>query len=196
MSARVRRPWLALSSSFALVAVVIAATGPAAAPAGGPEVYFSPRGGVEAAVVREIERARRSVLVLAYGFSNAAIARAVVEAHRRGVTVEIILDGSNETQRYSAATFLLHAGVTPLIDKRHAIFHNKVVVIDESTVLTGSFNFTRAAEESNAENLIILRDPSLAARYLENAGVHRAHAHPYTGPITRPDRAHRGAAVR
>jgi phosphatidylserine/phosphatidylglycerophosphate/cardiolipin synthase-like enzyme len=69
-----------------------------------------------------------------------------VEAHRRGVNVKAILDKSVNTRHYSSATFLEHMGVPVWIDAQHTIAHNKVMVIDDATVITGSFNFTRAAE--------------------------------------------------
>jgi phosphatidylserine/phosphatidylglycerophosphate/cardiolipin synthase-like enzyme len=72
--------------------------------------------------------------------------------------VQAVLDESNNTAKYSAATFLLHAGIPTFIDAKHAIAHNKIIIIDGRTVITGSFNFTKAAEERNAENLLILRD--------------------------------------
>ena len=91
----------------------------------------------------------------AYSFTSAPIAKALVDAHKRGVKVLAVLDKSNETDKYSAATFLSDAGMPPLIDNQHAIAHNKVMVIDSTTLLTGSFNFTKAAEEKNAENASI-----------------------------------------
>jgi phosphatidylserine/phosphatidylglycerophosphate/cardiolipin synthase-like enzyme len=51
-----------------------------------------------------------------------------------------VLDTSNQTEKYSAATFLVNAGIQTLIDDQHAIAHNKVMVIDSATVITGSFN--------------------------------------------------------
>jgi phosphatidylserine/phosphatidylglycerophosphate/cardiolipin synthase-like enzyme len=68
-----------------------------------------------------------------------------------------------------------------MIDANHAIAHNKVMVIDGETVLTGSFNFTKAAREKNAENLLIIRDPALAAKYVQNWEAHRQHSQPYVG---------------
>ena len=68
-----------------------------------------------------------------------------------------------------------------MIDANHAIAHNKVIVIDGETVLTGSFNFTKAAQEKNAENLLIIRDPALAAQYTKNWDAHRQHSQPYVG---------------
>jgi len=143
----------------------------------GWSVYFSPHGGAERAVVRAVTDARRSIFVQAYSFTNAAIAKALLDAHARGVGVELILDRSNRSARYSAYTFARNAGIPTAIDGTHQIAHNKVMIIDAATVITGSFNFTKAAEETNAENLLILRSADLAARYLANWKAHRAHAH-------------------
>src|SRR5207248_1806343 len=66
------------------------------------------------------------------------------------------------------------------IDSQHAIAHAKVMVIDDTTVITGSFNFTKAAEERNAENLLVIKDaPELAQAYEANIHEHAAHSHPY-----------------
>jgi phosphatidylserine/phosphatidylglycerophosphate/cardiolipin synthase-like enzyme len=141
------------------------------------EVFFSPRGGAERAAVRALTNAKRSVFVQAYSFTNTAIARALVDAHRRGIDVEVILDRSNRTAHYSAATFLGNAGISTAIDAAHEIAHNKIMVVDEEVVITGSFNFTNSAETRNAENLLVIRDRELAARYLANWRLHRAHSH-------------------
>jgi len=146
-----------------------------------PEVYFSPKGGCTEAVVRTISEARQTILVQAYSFTSAPIAAALVAASRKGVRVEAVLDKSNKTGKYSEADFLVNSRIPTWIDERHAIAHNKVMVIDNSTVITGSFNFTKAAEESNAENLLILRSPELPARYTANFLEHREHASPYSG---------------
>ena len=144
-------------------------------------VYFSPRGGATDAVVQELNTAKTHVLMQAYGFTSVPIAKALVEAHKRGVKILAVLDKSNETDKYSAATFLTHAGIQPLIDAQHAIAHSKVMVIDSATIITGSFNFTKKAEESNAENLLVIKDaPELVKAYEANVQAHAAHAHPYT----------------
>src|SRR5438128_1846278 len=66
---------------------------------------------------------------------------------------QVILDKSNQTDKYSAATFTQNYGFPTFIDDRHSIAHNKVIINDGHTVLTGSFNFMKQAEENNAENL-------------------------------------------
>lgn len=130
------------------------------------EVLFSPDGGITQRVVAEVGAAKKSLVVMAYSFTSAPIAEAVVTAHRRGVAVEVLLDRTQRGSRYSSADFLTRAGVAVWIDRKHPIMHNKVMVIDGATVITGSFNFTKAAEEKNAENLLVLRSPELAVRYL------------------------------
>jgi phosphatidylserine/phosphatidylglycerophosphate/cardiolipin synthase-like enzyme len=79
-----------------------------------------------------------------------------------------------------SADFVAHAGIPTLIDAKHAISHNKII-IDSKVVITGSFNFTKAAEESNAENLLVIHDPALAAKYTENWKLHAGHSEGYAG---------------
>jgi phosphatidylserine/phosphatidylglycerophosphate/cardiolipin synthase-like enzyme len=97
------------------------------------------------------------------------------------VKVEVILDKSQKREKYSSADFLANSGIPPMIDAAHGIAHNKVMVIDGETVITGSFNFTKAAEEKNAENLLVIRDKALARRYLENWQEHAQHSEVYAG---------------
>jgi len=174
---------------FAILVCLVVALGcpasqdpkPANQAAPGIEVYFSPQGGCTEAVVRALDGAKQSVYVQAYGFTSAPIAKALVDAHKRGVQVKVILDKSQRTEKYSSADFVAHAGIPVQIDAKHAIAHNKVMVIDEETVITGSFNFTKAAEESNAENLLVIHSKELVAKYLENWKKHSEHSEAYEG---------------
>src|SRR4051794_25705997 len=100
------------------------------------KAYFSPHGGCTEAVVSELGKARSSVYVAAYSFTSTEIAKALTDVKKRGVKISAILDKSNETQKYTAATFLENAGISPLIDHKHAIFHNKFMIIDGTTLLT------------------------------------------------------------
>jgi phosphatidylserine/phosphatidylglycerophosphate/cardiolipin synthase-like enzyme len=82
---------------------------------------------------------------------------------------------------YSSADFVAHAGISTFIDSAHPIAHNKIMVIDGHIVITGSFNFTKAAEEHNAENLLVIDDSALAGQYVQNWQEHRQHSAPYQG---------------
>ena len=111
------------------------------------QVCFSPGGGCTALIVHEIDAAKSEILVQAYSFTSAPIAAALVKAYKRGVIVKVILDKSQKKGGYSSATFLKNAGIQTYIDSAHAIAHNKIIIIDAETVITGSFNFTAAAEK-------------------------------------------------
>jgi hypothetical protein len=151
------------------------------------EVYFSPKGGCTAAIVKEIDAAKASIFVQAYSFTSAPIAKALTDAHKRKLKVEVILDKSQVTDKYSEADFLNNADIPTRIDSLHAIAHNKLMVIDGQVVITGSFNFTKAAEESNAENVLVIRDKALAEKYLANWEKHAEHSGRYLGKPTGAD---------
>lgn len=145
------------------------------------QVFFSPKGGCTEAVVENLNKATNTVLVQAYSFTSAPIAKALVDAEKRGVKVQVILDKSNRTANYSSADFIQRAGIPTWIDAKHAIAHNKIMVIDSHTILTGSFNFTKAAENNNAENLLVIQDADLAAKYTANWQAHLKHSEKYQG---------------
>jgi phosphatidylserine/phosphatidylglycerophosphate/cardiolipin synthase-like enzyme len=140
------------------------------------QVYFSPQGGCTEAIVNAISQAKTEILVQAYSFTSAPIAKALVDAHKRGVRVQIILDQSQRKERYSSADFTVHSGIPTYIDTAHTIAHNKVMVVDKAVIITGSFNFTRAAEEKNAENLLVIQSRDLARIYGENWEKHKEHS--------------------
>jgi phosphatidylserine/phosphatidylglycerophosphate/cardiolipin synthase-like enzyme len=144
-------------------------------------VCFTPGENCTDAIVQALGSARWTVLAQAYSFTSAPIAKALLDAHTRGVQVQVILDKSQRSDKYSSADFLANQGVPVVIDANHAIAHHKIIVIDGELVITGSFNFTNAAQEKNAENMLIIRDPVLSARYARNWGAHRQHSQPYVG---------------
>ena len=156
------------------------------------QVYFSPKGGCTEAVVKALAASKTAVYVQAFSFTSGPIARALTDAARRGVKVEVILDKSQRSERYSSADFLARAGIPVGIDAAHASAHNKVMVIDGATVITGSFNFTRAAEDLNAENLLVIRDQTLASRYTENWRAHSGHSVTYVAGEATPSGRRRG----
>jgi phosphatidylserine/phosphatidylglycerophosphate/cardiolipin synthase-like enzyme len=145
------------------------------------EVYFSPNGGCTDAIVSELDKAQSTVLVQAYSFTSYKIAKGLLDAHKRGVKLEIIPDKSQKSDQYSSADFLANSGMSVKIDSVHGIAHNKVMIIDGETIITGSFNFTKAAEENNAEELLVIHDKKLAERYTENWQEHERHSEVYVG---------------
>ena len=138
-------------------------------------VYFSPPAGAATAIVKAIDASEREVLVQAYGFTHHAIAQALVRAQQRGVTVRVLLDMKTGKSNRDVAQALEAGHVAMREDGKHAIAHNKVMVIDEAVVITGSFNFTNSAETRNAENVLILKSVDLAHTYKTQWAQHWAH---------------------
>jgi phosphatidylserine/phosphatidylglycerophosphate/cardiolipin synthase-like enzyme len=165
--------------ALALLGCLAAWSPPMSARAQQWAVYFSPGGGATEAIVRAVDKARISLYVQAYIISSSAIVKAISAAHRRGVLVKVILDQGQLTDNFSALPSLLAARVPIWIDAAHQIAHNKIMIIDGETVITGSFNFTRSAEYYNAENLLVIRDKALADRYEANFQEHLRHSQPY-----------------
>jgi phosphatidylserine/phosphatidylglycerophosphate/cardiolipin synthase-like enzyme len=135
-------------------------------------VCFTPGGTCTQDIINMLNSAKKQVLVQAYQLTSAPIADALVQAHRRGVDVEVILDktqvSNKRGQLCSPAKCLLEQGIPIWIDRKPAIAHNKVMVIDEQIVMTGSFNFSKGAQLRNAENLLILEDEAIAKAYSGN----------------------------
>lgn len=146
------------------------------------QLAFSPEGNTGTIVVQAIEHATKQILVQTFSFTHSRIARALIDAKRRGVDVQLIADEKQirimpgkQVQNIAAA------GVPTFVDSLHDSAHNKIMVIDaglpQEAVITGSFNFTHAAQFRNAENLLIFRgNPQLTQAYLNNWLRHRAHS--------------------
>lgn len=138
-------------------------------------VYFTPPASAAAAIVKAIDASEREVLVQAYGFTHNAIAQALIRAHQRGVKVRVLMDQKTQTSNRYVIALLQDADMAVRQDGKHAIAHNKVMVIDQAVVITGSFNFTNSAETRNAENVLILKSPDLALQYRLQWQNHWAH---------------------
>lgn len=133
---------------------------------------FAPSGDALALVIAAIDQAHRSIHMAAYVLTSADVARALVRAKKRGVTVQVLLDwkanlGEDARVARHAIGILCNAGIAVRTVDAYPIFHDKYLVIDRQTVQTGSFNYTYSAAYRNAENvLVVWNAPALAARYL------------------------------
>lgn len=137
------------------------------------QVFFSPQDDIQGAIVHELNSAKLQVLVQAYLLTDNKIADALIAAHRRGVDVQVLLDAERDKTKSSDGRRLFDAGVTVRLEKIYGSAHNKVMIIDKKTVLTGSYNFTYAAQYKNAENLLLInKAPKLVMQYISNWQKH------------------------
>lgn len=151
-------------------------------------VYFTPWDDAEGAIMRAIRSARQQVLVQAYIFTSGPIAGELISAKKRGIDVRVTAD-QEQAERVATSRIadLARAGIPVWLEARYGAAHNKTMVIDAgtaaATVITGSYNWTVAAQKRNAENVLILSGaPDLAQAYKANWERHRAEAAPYIRP--------------
>ena len=129
-------------------------------------VYFSPNGGCEEQVINWIDRANHTIYVMIYIFTLDSIGDALIEAHNRGVEVLVVFE-EEKISKYSEYWRLKEAGIPVRNDTNPRLMHNKVMIVDGLIVLTGSFNWSRSAEEENDENLVVIRSEYIASLYTE-----------------------------
>jgi phosphatidylserine/phosphatidylglycerophosphate/cardiolipin synthase-like enzyme len=152
------------------------------------QIAFTPGDEAARIIIEALRESRHQILVQAFSFTHRDIARALIQARARGVDVQVIADAEQtELIENSVIPELAAAGVPVFLDAEHVAAHNKVMVIDEghssAAVITGSYNFTFAAQFRNAENLLLLRGgPRTARAYAENWRRHRAHSRSYAQP--------------
>lgn len=152
------------------------------------QVFFTPGDDAAGSIIKAINSARQQVLVQAFSFTHPGIAQALIAAHQRGVEVKLIADLDQTRKiRQNRIAEMAAAGVPVWLDGEHNGAHNKVMIIDadsanvaEIGVITGSYNFTNAAQYKNAENVLLLRaNRSLAKAYQRNWQKHLPHARPF-----------------
>jgi phosphatidylserine/phosphatidylglycerophosphate/cardiolipin synthase-like enzyme len=133
------------------------------------DVCFTPNQSCLPKVVKYIDDAKSSILLLGYSFTSKPITQALINAKKRGVKVRIVLDHSQKTQKYSKEVIqiLLTERIDVKFDHSVKIAHNKIMVIDNLQTLTGSYNWTHSAEFKNAENLAFIKSPEVAKKYTE-----------------------------
>ena len=132
------------------------------------ETYFSPDDHTADRIVALIRDAQDEIKFLAYSFTSDEIAAAMLERAAQGIPVRGIFE---ESQYYSniGTEFdnLTAAGLDVRLDGNQRNMHHKVIIIDAKTVILGSYNFSRSAEEYNDENTLIIHDSQLAALFLD-----------------------------
>ncbi len=132
------------------------------------ETAFSPDGGSEALVLKTINAARHSVRLAAYSFTSPTVVKALLAAHRRGVDVRVVVDekGNKSKSGTAALNLLVNAGIQARTNRKYAIHHDKYILVDDLHTQTGSYNYSKAAANSNSENvLVVWHNAELAASY-------------------------------
>jgi phosphatidylserine/phosphatidylglycerophosphate/cardiolipin synthase-like enzyme len=141
----------------------------------GISVYFSPQTNCTDLIIKQVRQAKTRVLVQAYSFKSEPILDALADAVRRGVAVRMIIDGDKLERK--VGNHLVKRGIDLYIDSQHDKAHSKVMLIDGTTVITGSFNFTETGEEGKADNVLVITGrPKLMEAYEDSFQEHMHHS--------------------
>ncbi|KKY53928.1 phospholipase D family protein [Pseudomonas amygdali] len=133
------------------------------------QVGFSPEGSAEQLVLNVIQRARQQIRLMAYSFTSPSVVKALVQAKRRGVDVQVVVDAHGNDNRASRAAMLANAQIPVRTNAAYKIQHDKVIITDGQNVETGSFNYSASAAKANSENAVVMWDvPAVASVYLEH----------------------------
>lgn len=131
-------------------------------------VCFTPGNKCTDLIVREIHKAKGTIRVQAYSFTSTPIANALIERAKAGVNVSVLVDRSQLSTSHSVVPLLKSHHIPVAVDRVPGIAHNKIILIDNDALITGSFNFSSAAEDRNAENVLLIKDPVMVAHYVKN----------------------------
>ena len=130
------------------------------------QAYFSPGEACLKAVLGQLERSRKTADICVFTITDDRIARAILDAHSRGIQVRIITDNDKQYDGGSDVGRLRGAGIALKVDETEHHMHHKFAVLDGATLLNGSYNWTRSAGAFNDENLVVTSEPKLVQAFL------------------------------
>lgn len=132
------------------------------------DTYFSPDDGIQPILVDILNTAQESIYFLAFSFTSDPLSEAIRQRAQAGVTVAGVMDAeqvaSNVGTEFDA---FRQAGLNVLQDGNDGLMHHKTIIIDESIVIVGSYNFSTSAETRNDENLIVIYNDAIAKLFVE-----------------------------
>lgn len=137
------------------------------------EICFTPGENCAKKITDKIDQAKKEILLQAYNFTDISIANSLALAKTRGVDIRVILDKSQLKAKNSLLLYFISNNVKLFIDNKPAVAHNKLIIIDRHIVVGGSYNFTYAAKNKNAENIVIIDDHKFAEKYINYWNVRK-----------------------
>lgn len=130
------------------------------------QTFFSPGGNAMPTVHELLRSATKNIRFMAFSMTDKEILKIMIEKKAQGVKVEGVFDTCLIPQ-YSIYWDLKKAGILALGDGNQALMHHKVIIVDDQTVVTGSYNFSKSAQNKNQENMLIVQSPAIARQYVD-----------------------------
>ncbi|WMC18856.1 MAG: phospholipase D family protein [Enterobacteriaceae bacterium PSpicST2] len=122
------------------------------------DVGFSPGDTAKNIILKSINNSKTSIDIAAYSFTNKIIAKLLIKAYNRGVKIRIVADKKSNTGKYTIVKYLKKHNIKIKLNNKYLIMHNKFMIIDNNSIETGSFNYTKNAIYKNAENVILIKN--------------------------------------
>jgi phosphatidylserine/phosphatidylglycerophosphate/cardiolipin synthase-like enzyme len=134
------------------------------------QIYFSPEDKVMDHMIPVVASAQSNIRFMAFSFTDFPLAQAMIDRAGAGVDVEGIYEkvGSETEGSEMKNFFCSHVPVRQ--DGNPRFLHDKIIIVDNHIVISGSFNFSSNATENNDENVIIIDNPQIAALYMQEFG--------------------------
>lgn len=129
-------------------------------------VYFSPDDNIERIILKRLKKAKNSIHFMAFSFTSDPIGEVIIQKHRQGVLVKGLFEKRGARSSHSEFTKMKIEGLSVKTDKNRYAMHHKVIIIDGETVITGSYNFSKGANNRNDENILIIQNKDIAAKYV------------------------------
>lgn len=162
---------------------------PVALKAANVQVYFSPKGGGQAAVLAELQKAKSQVHFMTFSLTDPEIGNLLKSKAKAGVKIGGVFDRWLAAGAYSLFDTFKSAKLDVTKDGNEALMHHKVIIIDKSTVITGSYNYSNNAEVNNNEAFLIIKDAPAVANAFEKEyeRLRNAARNNNPPPFKRPD---------
>ena len=130
------------------------------------KILFTPGDNCTQEIVNEISSAKKEILIQAFAFTCDKIKEALIKSAKKKVKITILID-----KRFAYKNIiqeLIENGINAYVDLVSGIAHNKIIIIDKKKIITGSFNFTHAAQHKNTENCVFINDEKITKKFIEN----------------------------
>lgn len=128
--------------------------------------YFSPDDDVEKIILRRIRKARKSIRFMYFSFTSGKVADEIISKHKSGIKIMGLMEKRGSFSKYSQFVKMNLEGIPVKRDKNRYIMHHKVIIIDDYRVITGSYNMSKNASKRNDENIVIIDNPQVAAKFI------------------------------
>ncbi|XZR53185.1 MAG: phospholipase D family protein [Enterobacteriaceae bacterium] len=122
------------------------------------EVGFSPGETAKNIILKSIKNSKKTIDIAAYSFTSKSIAMLLVKAYNKGIKIRVVADKKSNMGKYTIIKYLKKHNIKVKLNNKYSIMHNKFMIIDNNSIETGSFNYTKNAVYKNAENIILIKN--------------------------------------